>query len=66
MTTGEIVNELRDWADVEGPGTLSNVLDEAADRLEELDERVAIISEHMDAAEAEFDAHLKEIGVREE
>lgn len=65
MDNYTLIAELRDWADVEGPGSLAAILDAAADRIEELDERVAIISEHMDAAEAEFDAHLQEIGVRE-
>ena len=35
MQTGDIIAELRDWADVEGAGSLANLLNEAADRLEE-------------------------------
>ena len=42
MTTSELINDLRDWAEVEGPGSLAAILNEAADRLEELDERLAI------------------------
>lgn len=45
MDTNAIITELRDWAEVQGAGTLANTLNEAADRLEELDERVAIMSE---------------------
>lgn len=44
MDTKELIMELRDWAEVQGAGTLANILNEAADRLEELDERVAIMS----------------------
>lgn len=44
MDTNAIITELRDWAEVQGAGTLSNILNKAADRLEELDERVAIMS----------------------
>lgn len=45
MTTDEIIQELRDKAGVEGKTTLGNLLEQAADRLEELDERLAIILE---------------------
>ena len=45
MPTNELITELRDWATVEGAGTLSAILNEAADRIEALDERVSIMSE---------------------
>jgi hypothetical protein len=45
MDTNAIITELRDWAEVQGAGTLANILNEAADKIEELDERVAIMSE---------------------
>ena len=45
MTTNDLISELRDWAGVQGVGSLAEILDEAADRLEELDERVAIMEE---------------------
>lgn len=45
METNELINELRDWAIVQGPGSLAAVLNEAADRLEALDERVSIMEE---------------------
>ncbi len=45
MTTDEIIRELRAKAGVEGKSTLGNLLEQAADRLEELDERVAIMME---------------------
>lgn len=48
MTTNELICELRDWADVQGPGSLADVLNEAADKIESLDERVAIMSEGRD------------------
>ena len=44
MDTNEIITELRDWAIVQGPGSLAEILNEAADKIEELDERVAIMS----------------------
>jgi len=47
MTTQELINELRDRANRE----LDTVLSEAADRLEELDERVDIVSEELTPAE---------------
>lgn len=68
MDNNTLISELRDWADVQGAGSLGNILNLAADRIEELDERAAIISECIDlteVTEAEFDAHLQEIGVRE-
>jgi hypothetical protein len=49
MTTKEIIDELRDQADVIGPGTECNLLRVAADRLEALDERVDIMSVEQDA-----------------
>lgn len=45
LTTDELISELRDQAEVIGPGTEYNLLMEAADRLEDLDERVAIMAE---------------------
>lgn len=45
MTTNEIIRELRAKAGVEGKSTLAGLLHQAADRLEELDERVAIMME---------------------
>ena len=60
----DLVSELRDWIDVEGPGSLAAILDAAADRIEELEERVAIMAVEDEAAAA-FDHELREIGVRE-
>ena len=45
MTTDQIIRQLRDKAGVEGTSALAVLLSQAADRLEELDERVAIILE---------------------
>ena len=45
MTTDELIRNLRDKAEVEGKTSLGNLLNLAADRLEELDERVAIMME---------------------
>ncbi len=45
MTTDEIIRELRAKAAVEDKTSLGNLLSLAADRLEELDERVAIMME---------------------
>lgn len=45
MTTNELIKELQDWAEVEGHGTLYNLLLEAAERLALLDERVSIMQE---------------------
>lgn len=44
METIDLINELLDWADVQGPGSLKAILEEAAERLETLEERVAIMS----------------------
>lgn len=49
METHDIITELRDFAEVQEFGTLKNLLEEAADRLEELDERVAIMGAEPDA-----------------
>ena len=65
MQTSKLITELRDWAEVEGAGSLANILNEAADHLEQLDERLSIIGENLDSVEAEFDELLQEIGVRE-
>lgn len=45
MTNNELIAELRDWAGVQGAGSLAAILDEAADVIEALDERVAIMEE---------------------
>lgn len=45
MTTDELIHELQDWAEVEGHGTLYNLLLEAAERLALLDERISIMQE---------------------
>jgi len=45
METTEIITALRIWAEGLNHAYGVNVLNEAADRLEELDERVAIMSE---------------------
>lgn len=42
MTKNDLISELRDWADVEGSGSLAAILNEAADTIEDLDERLAI------------------------
>ena len=65
MDNDTMISELRDWAEVEGPGSLAALLQAAADRIEEMDERLAILGESLDAAESAFDAQLQEIGVRE-
>lgn len=64
MTTNELICELRDWAKVEGPGSMAAIMSEAADCIEALDERVSIM-EAEDEAAAAFDHELREIGVRE-
>lgn len=47
MTNYELINELRDQAEVIGPGTEYHLLMEAADVIEALDEQVAIMqTEH--------------------
>ena len=51
MTTMDLINELRDQAEVDGPGTAYHLLNEAADRLEALDERVCIMSESYESIE---------------
>ena len=45
MTTLELIQDLREWAEVDGKGSLTHVFTQAADRLEALDERVAIMDE---------------------
>ena len=47
MTTDELIRELRDLAGECEDLTRIRLLDEAADRLEELDERLAIMQESM-------------------
>lgn len=49
MTTTELIRALRDLAGECEDRTRIRLLDEAADRLEQLDERVAIMAESMDA-----------------
>ena len=65
MQTSELITELRDWAEVQGPGSLGNILNEAADHIEQIDERLSILGENLDAVEQAFDEFLTEIGVRE-
>ena len=48
MTTDELIKALRDLADEWEDRKRIGLLDESADRLEELDERVAIMSEIQD------------------
>ncbi len=45
MTTDQIIQQLREKAGVEGTSALAVLLSQAADRLEELDERLAIMLE---------------------
>lgn len=45
MTTLELIQDLREWAEVDGKASLAHVLTQAADRLEAFDERVAIMDE---------------------
>lgn len=47
MTTMELICELRDQAQVFEPGTLYHLLNEAADAIETLDERVSILNAEM-------------------
>lgn len=44
MTTTELITALRDWADQMALPGRRSLVTEAADRLEELDERVAIMA----------------------
>ena len=48
MDRNDLINELRAAAEVEGPGTMCHLLNEAADEIEALDERVAIMAESRD------------------
>lgn len=57
MSTLDIIRQLRDWAAVEGPGSRTSILIAAADRLEELDERLDI----MDISLREMDERLGEM-----
>lgn len=46
MSIRDQINALRDWAEIQGSKTtLGVMLDEAADTIEALDERVAIMEE---------------------
>lgn len=46
MNINDLINTLREWAETQGPKTtLGGLLDEAADTIEALDERVAIMEE---------------------
>ena len=45
MTTDELIRALRDWADQMTMPGRKRLVNEAADRLEELDERVAIMGD---------------------
>lgn len=51
MTTMDLIQELRDWSEVNDRGSLANVLTQAADRLEALDERIAIKDESYNGVE---------------
>lgn len=53
ITEEDIIQELRDLAGVEGPGGYKRLLEAAADRIEELSERVAIMSVEKEAEEAQ-------------
>lgn len=50
MTTDELINALRENAKQAYPLAINQLLNEAADRLEELDERNAILLSNMDNA----------------
>ena len=65
MTTSELINDLRDWAEVQGPGSLAAILNEAADRLEEIDERLAIVGENLDDVVNDLNALLVQMGTVE-
>ena len=43
VTNGELIMELRDQAGVLEAGTLRNLIDLAADKIEELDERIDVM-----------------------
>lgn len=45
MTTNELIKALRDWADGMAMPGRRQLVNEAADRLEELEERIAIMEE---------------------
>lgn len=45
MTTDELIRALRDWADGMAMPGRRQLVNEAADRLEELEERIAIMEE---------------------
>lgn len=47
MKTDELIRALRDWAAKMAMPGRRNLVNEAADRLEELDERVAIMEESL-------------------
>lgn len=49
MDVNDLVTELRDWALVQGAGSLAAILTEAADTIEAQDERIAIMSVEYDA-----------------
>ena len=61
MTTVELIHELRAQAEVEEPGTLYHLLHGAADRLEELEERLDIVSVDAAATEEQLNHHDQEI-----
>ena len=58
MTTTELINELRDQATVDEPGTRCHLLNEAADRIEALDERLSIVSADAAASQETLNAIL--------
>lgn len=49
MTTDELIRALRENAKQAYPLAINQLLNEAADRLEELDERIAIMAADMDS-----------------
>ena len=48
MTTDELIRQLRHWAKGQLNDGAAKAMTEAADRLEELDERIAIMAADMD------------------
>lgn len=63
MTTTELITELRDQATVDGPGTSCHLLNEAADTIELLDERLDIVSEDAAASQETLNAIMDELRI---
>lgn len=61
MTIVELIHELRATANVHEPGTLYHLLHEAADRLEELEERLDIVATDALGVEEQLNHHDQEI-----